>query len=92
MRLIDADKLLYDDEEFSNGKIYMVVHAPQIDNVPTAYDVKKVVEQLKEMAEFAENKALECDENGNNDCIIWKTRAKTYGNAIEIVKSGGVTK
>lgn len=47
MRLIDADKLLYDEEKFADGEIYMVVHAPQIDNAPTAYDVEKIINKME---------------------------------------------
>lgn len=35
MRLIDADKLVYEDIKCVDGNTYMVVHAPEIDNAPT---------------------------------------------------------
>lgn len=35
MRLIDADKLLYEDIECTDGNTYMTVNAYDIDNAPT---------------------------------------------------------
>ena len=35
MRLIDADELLYDDLECTNGNTYMIVHAPEIEFADT---------------------------------------------------------
>lgn len=48
MRLIDADKLLYDDLKCTDGNTYMIVHAPEIDNAPTAFDLESVIEQFEE--------------------------------------------
>lgn len=47
MRLIDADKLLYDDITDENGDTYMVVHAPRIDNAPTIEAVPVVHAEWK---------------------------------------------
>ena len=46
MRLIDADKLLYDDIKDIHGDTLMVVHAPEIDEAPTAFDKEKVIDEL----------------------------------------------
>lgn len=73
MRLIDADKLIYEDIECTDGNTYMVIHAPQIDVAPTAYDVDKVVEQL-EVKKFLSN---------------YEQEQFVYDKAIEIVKAGG---
>lgn len=51
MRLIDADALLYEDIDCADGSTYMVVHAPQIDNAPTAFDLESVIERIKENEE-----------------------------------------
>ena len=45
MRLIDADKLLYDDIKDIHGDTLMVVHAPEIDEAPTSFDKEKVIEE-----------------------------------------------
>ena len=96
MRLIDADELLIletvaynkaqaktDDKitrlvnEVVHKKIQMLVS-----DAPTAYDVDKVVEQLKNEKEFWS------DATYNKE--IGKQKARSYEHAIEIVKGGGV--
>lgn len=58
MRLIDADKF--------NGKVIAshtgsgVIKLVAIDDVPTAYDPNKVVEQLEELVTENGNAYLEC--------------------------------
>lgn len=58
MRLIDADKF--------NGKVIAshtgsgVIKLVAIDDVPTAYDPDKVVEQLEELANESGNAYLDC--------------------------------
>lgn len=58
MRLIDADKF--------NGKVIAshagsgVIKLVAIDDVPTAYDPNKVVEQLEELANENGNVYLDC--------------------------------
>ena len=62
----------------------------RIMEMPIVYDVDEVVERLKKKAEYAESKAAEYDEKGNITMMdIWDTKAKSYRNAIEIVKSRG---
>ena len=62
-----------------------------IEEQPSAYDVDKVINMLKERAEHAESKAAEYDEKGDIPMMdIWDAEAKSYRNAIEIIKSGGV--
>lgn len=59
-----------------------------IERIPSAYDVDKVMGLLKGKAEHAESKAAEYDEKGNISMMdIWGAVAKTYRDAIEIVKS-----
>lgn len=52
-----------------------------INNMPTAYDTDKVVEQLENERKFWENAY-----NRN----LGKEKARSYEHAIEIVKGGGV--
>lgn len=76
MRLIDADKF--------NGKVIAshtgsgVIKLVAIDDVPTAYDPDKVVEQLEELRKECEDPLQEYDPNYFID------------KAIEIVKGGGI--
>ena len=76
MRLIDVDKF--------NGKVIAshtgsgVIKLVAIDDVPTAYDPDKVVEQLEELRKECEDPLQEYDSNYFID------------KAIEIVKGGGV--
>lgn len=78
-RLIDADKF--------KGKVIAshtgsgVIKLIAIDEVPTAYDPDKVVEQLENERKFWENAY-----NRN----LGKEKARSYEHAIEIVKGGGV--
>lgn len=78
MRLIDADKF--------KGKVIAshtgsgVIKLIAIDEVPTAYDPDKVVEQLEECAAgcpYIGNDEVDCEK-----CAMLRT--------IEIVKGGGV--
>lgn len=78
-RLIDADKF--------KGKVIAshtgsgVIKLIAIDEVPTAYDPDKVVEQLENERKFWENAY---------DSNLGKEKARSYEHAIEIVKGGGV--
>lgn len=56
-----------------------------IEEHPTAYDMDKVLEELKGAAEYAEAKFQECYRLGS-----WATQARIYRRAIEIVKSGRI--
>jgi hypothetical protein len=81
MRLIDVDTLKKDLKSvtLSNGTLLNTnTVLLLLDKYPTAYDVDKVVEQLKE------TKAYMLYENMNAD-VKWVDKA------IEIVKAGGKT-
>lgn len=90
MRLIDADKLIEVLHESLEGDCdlredYEFMGIDEfIKNQPTAYDVDKVVEQLKNEKEFWS------DANAHNKEIV-KQKARSYAYAIEIVKGGGVS-
>lgn len=73
MRLIDADKLNFSEQHYNKSQTKAILDF--IDNQPTAYDVDKVVEQLKE------TKAYMLYENMNAD-------VKWIDKTIEIVKAG----
>lgn len=76
MRLIDADKF--------KGKVIAshtgsgVIKLVAIDDVPTAYDTDKVVEQLEELRKECEDPLQDYDPN------------YFINKAIEIVKGGGI--
>lgn len=77
MGMIDANKLIEDIHKRSYiSKALSEIFETIIDEQPTAYDVDKVVEQLKE------TKAYMLYENMNAD-------VKWIDKAIEIVKAGG---
>lgn len=86
MRLIDADKLIEVLHESLEGDCdlredYEFMGIDEfIKNQPTAYDVDKVVEQLKNEKEFWS------DATYNKE--IGKQKARSYEHAIEIVKGG----
>lgn len=76
MRLIDADKLNFSEQHYNKSQMKAILDF--IDNQPTAYDVDKVVEQLKERSTLSRP-------------VGW---SKSYEivplkEAIEIVKAGG---
>lgn len=81
MRLIDADKF--------KGKVIAshtgsgVIKLISIDEVPTAYDVGKVLEQLRKM-----KPNIECFEYMND----YGEALNRYNNMMEIVNAGGVDK
>lgn len=96
MRLIDADDFMeylgFDNtDEEREENVCQIVTLEDFDRQETAYDVGRVINMLKERAEHAENKAAEYDEKGNIAMMdIWDAEAKSYRNAMEIIKSGGV--
>lgn len=84
MRLIDADAITESKELARKVKVinldpYINVNdlLEFIDNLPTAYNVEKVVEQLEDMIQ----PCYECKEDCNEKCVIEK--------AIDIVRNGG---
>lgn len=90
MRLIDADKVL----EFMNNKLdmqelYLPIHLKElvIDEMPTAYDVDKVVEQLQHQIDQYRRRA---DKAKQIECISESYynygKAYSYECALEIVR------
>lgn len=89
-RLIDAETLkqeLYQQWFMdilltqNSGKDMFYALAQKIDEIPTAYDPDKVVEQLENERKFWENAY---------DSNLGKEKARSYEHAIEIMKGGGV--
>ena len=65
----------------NSGKDIFYALAQKIDEIPTAYDPEKVVEQLENERKFWENAY---------DSNLGKEKARSYEHAIEIVKGGGI--
>lgn len=94
MRLIDADKF--------KGKVIAshtgsgVIKLVAIDDVPTAYDTDKVVEQLGKLKKAEQDRPDDCDEDGCGDGEqIYddgrsQGRYEAFSKAIDIVEGGGV--
>lgn len=83
MRLIDADK--YKGKVIANHTGCGVIKLVAINDVPTAYDPDKVVEELNKIKKYNLNLAdmmIDIQENGTNRHFI------CLENAIEIVKAG----
>lgn len=72
MRLIDADK--YGGKVIASHCCSGVIKLVSIDDVPTAYDVDKVVEQLEELKSQVPEEL---------------SQLMAYDEAIKIVKAGG---
>ena len=104
MRLIDADanredfmERVYDIllDEPDNIKANLIIDA--FDEMPTAYNPDKVVEQLEKLKKAEQNRPDDCDEDGYGDGEqIYddgrsQGRFEAFGKAIEIVRSEYVT-
>ena len=90
MRLIDADELINQGYEIVvDGLQYDTCNKSiDIDTIPTAYDINKVVEELEENASrYTKKYVTPYGNNGYKD-----TKAISIHKAIEIVKHGGVKK
>ena len=96
VRLIDADVLM--------GKLTMsnIAHSQNsrelsllnrnlkiVMDMPTAYSVEKVVEELEQQAEQYKRRALELVEKSTEAGIHNKGKSLSYEHAIEIVRNGG---
>lgn len=83
MRLIDADKII-DSLGSSDVDLYI---SGLIDEQPTAFDVDKVVEQLKEL-KMRYFLTIANTGDAYKDCA-YKNITNTIDRAIDIVKGGG---
>lgn len=88
-RLIDADVLV--EGRVENDPIVIAAKC-----APTAYDPDKIEVQLEELQKAEQDRPDNCDENGFGDGEqIYddgrsQGRFEAFGEAIEIVKGGGV--
>lgn len=102
MRLIEVDELMDFISEHAEQIQYAIEHKDMeileslIKQIPTAYDVDKVVKELERLKETEQNREDECDEEGYGDAEqIFSDgesqgKFKAYIKAIEIVKAGGI--
>lgn len=99
MKLIDSDKAyeLLDQFFAEIQKHDYKTNQQMMDKVwkawcelPAAYDVDKVVEELEGLLAIAEKNSTEYDKTGGSVYLmdIYDTMARTYKNAIRIAKSG----
>ena len=96
MRLIDADELINQGYEIvvDGWKCDTCNKSIDIDDIPTAYDIDKVVEELEIRVNEANNNCL-CEMHKNGHTLDFENengRIKGLKEAIEIVKQGGVGK
>lgn len=90
MRLIDSDKIDFNEVFVGTSEFAQDTrNAAQmlIDNQPTAFDVDKVVEQLKEL-KMRYFLTIANTGDAYKDCA-YKNIANTIDRAIDIVKGGG---
>lgn len=101
MRLIDADLLMQnlgfeDTEEERKENVGEIITREDVDRMPTAFDVEKVVEQLGKLKKAEQDRPDDCDEDGFGDGEqIYddgrnQGRFEAFGKAIQIVEGGGV--
>jgi hypothetical protein len=98
MRLIDADKLIehlkatYNHEkDVINSYWLLNTLIDKVDEVPTAYDVDKVVEQLEKKIQ-THTRCIEYEKKNGMITEEFQQRkaVEVLKDAIEIVKGGGV--
>lgn len=98
MRLIDADELIKILEEYENDEGSKAIYGEEnlslilgdckieIERLPTAYDVDKVVERLEILSDRAYDKIME--QEGSEQ--YWDGFGDGIDEAIKILKSGGI--
>lgn len=91
MRLIDVDLFIdmLEKEPMEKRTYYRanVIAA----NMPTAYDIDKVVEQLRKNNDVEKSRSAQYDEEGRLNLMdVHDAKAEAYRESIRIVKSGGI--
>lgn len=87
MRLIDEDDVIsllanhHFDDDKENFDLLIHNLCKEVQQIPTAYDVDAVVEQLENERKFWEEAS---------NLQIGGAKIRSYAHAIEIVKGGGV--
>jgi len=98
MRLIDADLLMenlgfMDTEEEREDIIGQIITWEDVDRLPIAFDVEKVIEELENLREVELHRPDMCGELGDADVPyndgVSQGRYEAFIEAIEIVKRGG---
>lgn len=94
MRPIDADLLMenlgFDDtEEEREENVGEIITWEDVDSLPTAFDVEKVIEQLNKELELADEEKRRCTIENMLQFDEAKGYARGMACAIEIVKRGG---
>lgn len=94
MKVIDADLLMGnlgfgDTEEEREENVGEIITWEDIDSLPTAFDVEKVVEQLNKELELADEEKRRCTVENMLQFDEAKGYARGIACAIEIVKRGG---
>ena len=93
MRLIDADLLMdnlgfFDTEEEREENVGQIITWEDVDRLPTAFDVDKVMEQLNR--EKSEALRQYNEDKGTAYSFSSRCRLDAYEKAIEIAKGGRV--
>lgn len=91
MRLIDADDVMemLTNIELSCTVIPITEAKLALRDIPTAYDVDKVVEQLEEAERLAHKRYMDCPVS--SPCHVrYQTQYMEREKCLEIVKAGGV--
>lgn len=93
MRLIDADKLIermgfYNTPQEREKNAGQIITLEDFDNMPTAYDVDKIMEQLEEVKKGATELCLAINDSAQR--LKYIEKEQTIALAIEIVKAGVV--
>lgn len=88
MRLIDADKLNFSEQSYNKSQMKAILDF--IDNQPTAYDVDKVVEQLKLTSKTALDLAIKRIPGFRFMAPGFQALIdECFEETVEIVKAGG---
>lgn len=92
MRLIDADAFI----DYANKRLDIFADEliTMIEEQPTAYDVSKVVAELKEKKDeasiVASKRSVRIGEDEYEDDTYYEGKKYAYGHAIELLRKGGV--
>lgn len=90
MRLIDADKIVNYRVTADDGKKYVLLPVEKLGDIPTAYDVDKVVKELEEESICCDYKLTECKGDYTDRCLRCDDCVVISKEAINIVKRGGI--
>lgn len=90
MRLIDVDKINWDKTEDAEGNSVYILDRRDVCNEPTAYNVDKVVEQLKLTSKTALDLAIKRIPGFRFMAPAFQTLVdECFEETVRIVKAGG---